>query len=47
MSLNLKKSVFGVTSRRLLGYIVSFRDIEVDPTKFKAIIEMPPPKTLK
>jgi len=45
--LNPKKCVFGVTSGKLLGYIVSCRGIEVDPVKFKAIVEMPPPKNLK
>jgi hypothetical protein len=42
--LNLKKCVFGVMSSKLLGYIVSRRDIEVDPAKVKAIINMPPPQ---
>jgi len=45
--LNPKKCVFGVTSGKLLGYIVSRRGIEVDPAKVKAIVEMPPPKNLK
>ena len=45
--LNPRKCVFGVKSRELLGYIVSRRGIEVDPTKVKAIINMPPPTTLK
>lgn len=40
--LNPKKCVFGVTSGKFLGYIVSCRDIEVDPMKVKAIMEMPP-----
>lgn len=47
VQLNPKKCVFGVQSRKLLGYIVSRRGIEVDPTKVKAIMEMPPPTTLK
>lgn len=37
----------GVTSGKLLGFIVSRRGIEVDPTKVKAILEMPPPTTEK
>eukprot|EP01018_Ginkgo_biloba_P024701 Gb_11641 [translate_table: standard] len=45
--LNLKKCVFGVTSGKLLGFIVSRRGIEVDPAKVRAITEMPPPKNLK
>ncbi|GLJ16864.1 hypothetical protein SUGI_0290670 [Cryptomeria japonica] len=44
--LNPKKCVFGVTSGKLLGYIVSSKGIEVDPTKVKAIMDMPPPKNI-
>lgn len=44
--LNPKKCVFGVTSTKLLGYIFSKNDIEVDPAKVKAITEMPPPKNI-
>ena len=47
MRLNPKKCVFGVTSRKMLGYIVSQRGIEVDSNKAKAICEMPTPKTEK
>ena len=45
--LNPKKCTFGVTSRKLLGFIVSQRGIEVNPDKIKAIVEMKPPKTEK
>ena len=38
---------FGVTSGKLLGHMVSERDIEVDPDKIKAILDMPAPKTIK
>ena len=47
LRLNPKKCVFGVTSRKLLGHIVSERGIEVDPDKIKAIQEMLVPKTEK
>ena len=47
LRLNPKKCVFGVTSGKLLGHIVSERGIEVDPNKIKAIQEMPVPKTEK
>ena len=45
--LNPKKCVFGVTSGKLLRFIVSRCGIEIDPQKVKAIMDMPPPKTLK
>ena len=41
------KYVFGVSSRKLLGHIISRRGVEVDPKKIKAIIEMSPPTNLK
>ena len=47
LMLNPKKCVFGVTSRKLLGFIVSRRGIEIDPKKVKAIMDMPPPRTLR
>ena len=31
----------------MLGFLVSDRRIEVDPSKIKAILEMPPPKSEK
>ena len=47
LRLNPKKCVFGVTSGKLLGHIVSERGIEVDPDKIKAIQELPVPKIEK
>ena len=47
LRLNPKKCTFGVTSRKLLGFIVSQRGIEVNLDKIKAIVEMKPPKTEK
>lgn len=44
--LNPKKCVFGVTLGKLLGYIVSRRGIEVDPSNIKSIIDMPPPTNI-
>ena len=44
MRLNPKKCTFGVTSGKLLGYMVSGRGIEVDPDKIRAILDMPAPR---
>ena len=47
LRLNPKKCTFGVTSRKLMGFIVSQRGIEVVPNKIKAIVQMKPPRTKK
>ena len=41
------KCVFGVSSRKLLGFMVSNRGIELDPAKAKAIRGMPLQRTLE
>ncbi|PKI71430.1 hypothetical protein CRG98_008167 [Punica granatum] len=45
--LNPVKCTFGVKSGKLLGFIVSEKGIEVDPDKVKAIMELPPPSTVR
>ena len=45
LRLNPKKCTFGVTSRKLLRFMVSQRGIEVNLEKIKAIVEMKPPRT--
>lgn len=45
--LNLKKSMFGVRTNKILGFNVSNRGIEVDPTKVKENPDMLAPSTLK
>ena len=47
LCLNPKKSAFGVTSSKLLGYIISVKGMEVDPEKVQAIMEMPPTHSIK
>ena len=37
LRLNPKKCTFGVTSRKLLGFIVSQRGIEVNPTRLRQL----------
>jgi hypothetical protein len=41
-----KKCAFGVSSGKFLGFIVTKRGIGVDPTKIKAIMDMPQPKSI-
>ena len=45
--LNPKKCTFGVTSGKLLRFMVSQRGIEVILDKIKEIVEMKPPRTEK
>ena len=40
LKLNPKKCTFGVTSGKLLGYMVSERGIETDPDKIRYILDM-------
>ena len=47
LRLNLQKWTFGVTSGKLLSFLVSDKGIEVDSSKIKSILEMPPPKSEK
>ncbi|PKI64544.1 hypothetical protein CRG98_015107, partial [Punica granatum] len=47
LRLNPTKCTFGVKSRKLLGFVVSEKGIEVDPDKVKAIMELPPPSTVR
>ena len=42
LKLNPTKCTFGVPTRKLLGFIVSKRGIELDPSKIRAIEELPP-----
>ncbi|XXG42081.1 hypothetical protein AAC387_Pa01g2429 [Persea americana] len=47
LRMNPLKCFFGVSSRKFLGFIVWKAGIELDPTKVKAILEMPSPRTLR
>ena len=47
IKLNLSKCAFGVTTGKLLGFMVSQRGIEANPDKIRAIVEMVPPKNVK
>jgi hypothetical protein len=45
MMLNPKKCVFRVSLGKLLGYMISFWGINVDPKKVEAIEQLQPPQT--
>ena len=47
MKLNLVKCLFGVSSEKFLGFMVSQKGIEANPEKVKAILDMLSPKTVK
>ena len=47
MRIKPQKCVFGISSEKLLGHIISRRGVEVDPKKIKGIIKMSPPTNLK
>jgi hypothetical protein len=44
---NPEKCVFGVRQGKILGYLVSHRGIEANPTKIQAIMDMAPPQSTK
>jgi hypothetical protein len=43
MMLNPKKCIFGMSSGKLLGYMISSRGIDVNPKKVEAILNLQPP----
>jgi hypothetical protein len=45
--LNPKKCVFGVSSGKLFGYMVSSRGIDMNPKKVEAIEQLQSPRTRK
>ena len=47
MKLNPSKYAFGVSSGKLLGFMVSQRGIEANPNKIQAILNMEPPRNVK
>lgn len=47
LKMNPMECAFGVSSGKFLGFIVTQRGIEIDPTKIKAIVKMPQPTNLR
>ena len=47
VTINLVKFVFRVTTRKLLGFILTERGIEINMSKYRAILEMRSPTMAK
>ena len=47
MKLNPSKCAFEVSSEKFLGFMVSHREIEANPDKIQAILDMKPPQNVK
>ncbi|XP_058192071.1 uncharacterized protein LOC131309457 [Rhododendron vialii] len=47
LRLNPQKCTLGVTAGKMLGFLITQRGIEVDPSKIQAIVQISPPKTEK
>ena len=47
MKLNPAKCLFGVSSGKFLGFMISQRGIEANSEKVRAILDMVSPKTIK
>ncbi|XP_042415343.1 uncharacterized protein Mb2253c-like [Zingiber officinale] len=47
VKLNPQKCLFGAKGGRFLGYIVTERDIEANPSEINALQDMPPPRNLR
>lgn len=47
LRLNPEKCFFGVHQGKILGYLVSHRAIEANPSKIQAIMDMAPPQSTK
>ena len=47
LCLNASKCFFSVESGKFLGYVVTYREIEVNPDQIKAINDLKPPQNAK
>jgi hypothetical protein len=47
LRLNPVKCIFGVRQGKILGYLVSHRGIEANPSKIQAIMDVAPPQSTK
>ena len=47
ISLNTKKSIFGLEEGKFLGHIISKEGIRIDPARVKAILNIQAPRKIK
>ena len=47
ISLNPKKSLFGLEEGKLLGHIISKEGIRIDPARIEATLNIHPPRNIK
>ena len=47
MKLNPAKCAFGVSTEKLLGFIINNQGIEANPDKIKVVLDMLPPSNIK
>ena len=47
ISLNSKKSLFGLEEGKLLGHIISRDGIKIDPDRIQAILQIPHPRSIR
>ena len=47
ISLNPKKSLFGLEEGKFLGHIISKNGIRIDPDRIQAILQVPHPRNIK
>jgi hypothetical protein len=47
LKLNPEKCIFGITKGKVLGCLVSMKDIKANPDKIRAITQMQPPQRRK
>ena len=47
ISLNPKKSLFGLEEGKLLGHIISKYGMSIDPTRIEVVLQIPHPRNIK
>jgi hypothetical protein len=47
LKLNAEKCIFGITKRKVLGFLVSIKGIEANPDTIRALIQIQPSQSRK